>query len=231
MFTNVLLLSQTHASDTWAIQNSQKEFQLECMKRFLKLDTYANPVDELQRADVLDNTVSVDNLCAWNGVKCFKGVIVALNWPHGARGVRFVNGMTASALALRWLPSSLKRITLERKHTDGEMSTRSLPKAAERIAIVDCLLRGSIDMTTLPAGLVGLDVSSNNLGGGINLLHLPLGLRLIDMRLNMIKTAIVANARLPKDLQRITLQEPVTRKMYRVNVICVDDKTVDTRVF
>ena len=207
------------------------EYQAICMRNVLHLNEYDDPREELLKERIIDEGMAegANFICLWNGITCSDGIIRKLEWTHSGHGL-LINAMARHKLSLVWLPSTLHRVEISRKKTDGKICTRSLPKDLIELKLTDCLLTGAADLTTLPANLVSIDLSSNNLVGRIDLTELPASLVSADFRLNMVKTVFVINAKLPEALVTFVINGPGCARMYRANFVCADAAKVDMRI-
>uniref|UniRef100_A0A7S4NSP2 Leucine-rich repeat protein n=1 Tax=Paramoeba aestuarina TaxID=180227 RepID=A0A7S4NSP2_9EUKA len=88
------------------------------------------------------------------------------------------------SIELKWLPSTLKFLTLKSNHLSGSLDLTDLPDDTQSLFLLRNAFTGSIDLTRLPDSMLLLDVSGNHLSGCIDVTKLPASLKVLMLHSN-----------------------------------------------
>ena len=196
-------------------------FQNDCMHKVLGLGK--NDEENFQylrengRCDEETTLEASQDSCNWRGVTCHDKIVTIISWRSLAN---FVS-------SIKWIPSSVKYMTMISMNLDGFVETRHLPKNLRECDLSSNNLCGSVELRTLPALIEKLHLENNSFSGIIRLTNLPKSFEKLDLGDNPIKMVIVKKESLPHAFKSARFYD----HKRKVKILSIDGPNVDDRVF
>ena len=103
------------------------------------------------------------DVCDWLGLKC--------DAAKRVEGIRYA--FENKPIELRYIPSSVKTITMPISSLSGTLETAALPEILEVLSMGDNKLRGTVDFTHLPSRIQEFSIYGNRFTGSAVLDSLP----------------------------------------------------------
>ncbi|KNH03883.1 leucine-rich repeat protein [Perkinsela sp. CCAP 1560/4] len=154
-------------------------------------------------------------ICDWDGVQFYStqsDVVYSIDWDAisvmrssaDADGTVYGVEHPVGSIDLRWIPSSVKYVSISELSLIGSIDTRSLPRELTFLRLLRNRLSGTFHTADLPHTLRIIMVSTNNLTGSLDLTRLPHRITLFDASHNAFSGSIDLRA-LPATLEHLSL--------------------------
>ena len=119
------------------------------------------------------------DVSSWIGVNFYENAIVKIGWRDS-----FWGGHVHGSLDLRWLPPTVRDVSITGTKMQGTVDMQNLPKNIEHLYLQRNALSGTIDLSNISDKFFNLVLHTNRFSGTLDLSALPPYIRYLCLQAN-----------------------------------------------
>ena len=139
-----------------------------------RMELVIQDVSEYSVDDFLDEEGNFTDCCDWDRNVCDENEeLIDINF-----------GALDGTLNLKYIPLTVKTITIAPSDVEGRLCTESLPEGLEELLVVNTYFYGFVNLSSLPPNIHTVHLSTNAFRGSVCLSALPATIKLLDLQSN-----------------------------------------------